>query len=88
MRIEVPSRIIEDHEKLSAVLVTIKNQCKLPSLIEPYPLYMADRIVKNIGQAVPSYRQIVTRRIVEEKKVNPDYVFFMMQSYRTESDKF
>ena len=88
LRIEVPSRIIEDHEKLSAVLVTIKNQCKLPSLIEPYPLYMADRIVKNIGQAVPSYRQIVTRRIVEEKKVNPDYVFFMMQSYRTESDKF
>jgi hypothetical protein len=49
---------------------------------------MADRIVKNLGRAIPSYRQIVTRRIVEEKKVNPDDVFFMMQSYRTESDKF
>jgi NurA domain len=88
LRIEVPNNIIDDHEKLSAILVTIKNQCGLPSLIEPYPLYMADRIVKNLGRAIPSYRQIVTRRIVEEKKVNPDDVFFMMQSYRTESDKF
>jgi len=88
LRIEVPKSIIDNREKLSAILATIKDQCKIPSLIEPYPLYMADRIVKNLGRAVPSYRQIVTRRIVEEKRVNPDDVFFMMQSYRTESDKF
>jgi len=88
LRIEVPKHTIDDHDKLAAILVTIKDQCRLPTLIEPYPLYMADRIVKNIGRAVPSYRQIVTRRIVEEKKVNADNAIFMMQSYRTESDKF
>jgi hypothetical protein len=88
LRIEVPKNIIEDHNNLSAILVTIKSQCRLPSLMEPYPLYMADRIAKNIGRVIPSYRQIVARRIIEEKKVNPDDVFFMMQSYRTESDKF
>lgn len=88
LRIEVPTSTINNHDKLSAILVTIKNQCKLPTLIEPYALYMADRIVKNVGHAVPSYRQIVMRRIVEEKKVKPDNAIFMMRSYRTESDKF
>jgi hypothetical protein len=86
LRIEVPSGVAQNHEKLSAVLENIKIQCKSPSLMEPYPLYMADRIVKNIGQAIPSYRQIVTRKMVEGKKVNSDNVFFMMHSYRTESN--
>jgi len=88
LRIEVPYNIVQDKKKLSVILDVIKTQCKFPSLMEPYALFMADRIVKNIGGVMPSLRRIVTRRMVDEKKVNPDDVFLMMHSYRTESDRF
>jgi len=86
LRIEVPKNIVQNPEKLHGILEAVKNQCKIPSLLEPYPLYIADRIAKSVGQGIPSYRQIVTRRMVEEKRINPDDLFFIMHSYRTESN--
>ena len=88
IRIEVPSKIAEDDKKLSSILFNVKTQSDVPTLMEPYPLYMADRMVKNVGQAVPSYRQIVTRRMVQETDSNFNDIFFIMHSYRTESNGF
>lgn len=87
LRIEVPYKIVQDEEKLFAILQAIKTECKLPTLLEPYPLYMADRQVKNLSQTIPSLRQIATRRMVEEEKLNAEDIFFMMRSYRTESGR-
>lgn len=87
LRIEVPYNVVQNQKKLFAILEAIKTECKLPTLMEPYPLYMADRQVKNLGETIPSFRQIVTRRMLEEKKLNPDDVYFMMRSYRTESGR-
>jgi hypothetical protein len=86
LRIEVPHNIVKNRVKLNGILEAVKTQCKIPSLLEPYPLYIADRIAKSVGQGIPSYRQIVTRRMVEEKRINPDDLFFIMHSYRTESN--
>lgn len=87
LRIEVPYKVAQSQEKLFGILEAIKTECKLPTLMEPYPLFMADRQVKNLGQTIPSFRQIVTRRMVEEERLDPDDVFFMMRSYRTESGR-
>ncbi|EGD49866.1 hypothetical protein TheetDRAFT_3326 [Thermoanaerobacter ethanolicus JW 200] len=33
--------------------------------MEPYPLFMADRMVKHLGSAMPAFRQSSTRQIIE-----------------------
>jgi hypothetical protein len=33
--------------------------------MEPHPLYIADRMVKHLGSAIPTFRQTATRRITE-----------------------
>ena len=54
-------------------------------MLEPYPIYMADRMVKAVARAVPAFRQITTQRISEQYKGSVDEVFFAMHSYRSET---
>ena len=57
--------------------------------MEPYPLYLADRIAKHISPAIPAYKQILTSSIAELDKENTkddiSDIIFIMHSYRTES---
>ena len=63
IRVEIPSYIAEDKDKLDILIQNLKSQCEIPSILEPYPLYMADRIAKRISPAIPAvqtnhYKQI------------------------------
>jgi hypothetical protein len=55
--------------------------------MEPYPLYLADRMVKHIAPAIPAYKQVLTRNMTEFEKddENISNIIFIMHSYRTES---
>ncbi len=88
LRIEIPSYIATDEDLVSGLLQTIKYQCSVPGIIEPYPLFLADKMVKNISPALPAYKQIITRNITENQIESNDVgdILFMMHSYRTESD--
>ena len=89
LRIEIPYSTAIDNNRLHPLLQTIKNQCIVPSIIEPYPLYLADRIVKHIAPAIPAYKQILTNSLAELEKDNTredvSDIIFIMHSYRTES---
>lgn len=87
LRIEIPSYIASNEHLLSGLLQTIKYQCSIPGIIEPYPLFLADKMVKNIAPAMPAYKQIITRNITENQIQSNDVsdILFMMRSYRTES---
>jgi hypothetical protein len=89
LRIEIPSSIAIDKKRLYPLLQNIKNQCIVPSIMEPYPLYLADRIVKHIAPAIPAYKQILTSSMTELDKENTEDdisdIIFIMHSYRTES---
>ena len=87
IRIEISSSIANNNDRLSALLQAIKNQCSIPSIMEPYPLYLADRMVKHIAPAIPAYKQVLTRSMTEFEKddENISNIIFIMHSYRTES---
>lgn len=89
LRIEIPYSIATDKKRLDSLLQNIKNQCIIPSIMEPYPLYLADRIAKHISPAIPAYKQILTSSIAELDKENTkddiSDIIFIMHSYRTES---
>lgn len=87
LRIEIPKFIATNEILLSGLIQTIKYQCSIPGIMEPYPLFLADKMVKNIASAIPAYKQIITRNITENQIQSNDVsdILFMMRSYRTES---
>ncbi|HEX6671291.1 MAG TPA: DNA double-strand break repair nuclease NurA, partial [Nitrososphaeraceae archaeon] len=87
IRIEISSSIANNNDRLYALLQAIKNQCSIPSIMEPYPLYLADRMVKHIAPAIPAYKQVLTRSMTEFEKDDESItnIIFIMHSYRTES---
>ena len=84
LRIEMPSATAGDETKLNSILINIKNQCQTPSIMEPFPLYMADRIAKHMAPAIPAYKQIIMNQMTQLNDDNEKDIFFLMHSYRTE----
>ena len=87
IRIEISSSVANDNNRLYALIQAIKSQCSIPSIMEPYPLYLADRMVKHIAPAIPAYKQVLTQSMTEFEKndENISDIIFIMHSYRTES---
>jgi len=85
LRLEISSSIAENQHRLAVLLQGIKHQCSTPSILEPFPLYMADRMVKHLGRAVPLFRQVATQRMADQYKGELGEIFFSMHGYRTET---
>ncbi len=84
LRIEVSKSIVSNSARMGTLLQGIKYQCEAPGIIEPYPLFIADRMVKHLGPGLSAIRQCSTQQIVELDN-NPDMsdIFFIMHGYRT-----
>jgi len=87
LRIEIASSIATNNSRIALLLQGIKYQCGTPGIIEPYPLYMADRMVKHLGSAIPAFRQTATRRMTELYQGDIGDIVFSMHGYRTESGR-
>jgi len=87
LRIEIPSVIASNTYRLAIILQGIKHQCATPSMLEPYPIYLADRIVKALSRAIPAFRQITTQRISESYPGKIGDIIFAMHGYRSESGR-
>lgn len=85
VRMEMAASIATNKQQLSNVLSGVKDQCAAPGMMEPYPIYMADRMVKSIAVALPAIRQIVTQRACDSYGGDVGEVFFGMHSYRSEA---
>lgn len=87
LRIEIASSIATNNSRIALLLQGLKYQCGTPGILEPYPLYMADRMVKHLGSAIPAFRQTATRRMAELHQGDIGEIFFSMHGYRTESGR-
>lgn len=87
LRIEVPQAISSNKYQLATLLHAINFQCGTPGIMEPYPLFMSDRMVKNLSRAIPAFRQTATRQMAEHYEDDLSEIFFYMTSYRTENGK-
>ncbi len=56
-------------------------------MLEPYPIYLADRTAKALARAIPAFRQVTTQRISEGYEGDVGEVFFAVHGYRTESGR-
>jgi hypothetical protein len=87
IRLEVSSSIANTPNRLAILLQAIQDQIISSSVFEPYPLYMADRMVKHIGNVMPAYRQIVSNKMAQSYSGNLSDIFISMHGYRTESGR-
>ncbi|MDE0185819.1 MAG: DNA double-strand break repair nuclease NurA [Candidatus Poribacteria bacterium] len=87
LRLEMSRAIANNPARLSVVLQGIKDQCGTAAIMEPYPLYLADRMVKHLPRAIPAFRQITSQYLAEDYQGDIDDVFVGLHSYRTESGR-
>ena len=87
LRIEVAASVASNTHRLATVVQGIKHQTATPSMLEPYPIYLADRTVKALARAIPAFRQVTTQHISERYEGDIGEVFFAMHGYRSETGR-
>ncbi|HDR14964.1 MAG TPA: DNA double-strand break repair nuclease NurA, partial [Desulfobacteraceae bacterium] len=86
LRMELPQAVAESPTRLSIALEGITRQFFSPAVIEPYPLFLADRMVKSLGAGVSVIEQTVSQHVAG---VTPDVenTMLFLQNYRTEGGR-
>lgn len=84
LRLEMKPSIANNEHRLSIVLQGIKDQYGKAAIMEPYPLYMADRMIKHLPQALPACLHGISNHLAENYQGNINDVFIGLHSYRTE----
>lgn len=84
LRLEIPKTIATNGPRLSILCESLKIQCGVPAIIEPFPLYMADRMVKHLSTALPAIRRSITQEIALKWEENLGNMYLAMHGYRTE----
>ena len=82
-RIEVPLAIADDHQRLAETLEVVRRQTVNPAIMEPYPLYVADRFVKSLRKGVNGILESVKTKTIAEA-TDSDIAADMLNTYRTE----
>jgi len=85
IRLEIAKSNSGNIYQIKRLLHAINFQSKTPGIMEPYPLYIADRIVKSLSSAVPAFRQTITNSMATNYGNDISDIIFHMNSYRTEN---
>lgn len=84
LRIEIPKSVAYNTNRLRTLFEAIEIQTTSLSIMEPYPLYLADRMVKHLSTAVPAIRKSAFQEISENWSGDISDVYMGMHSYRSE----
>jgi len=87
LRIEISKSIASNKQRLAVLLESLRLQCGPPAIMEPYPLYLADRMVKHLRTAVPALRKTTTQEMFQKWDESLGNMFFAMHGYRTDWGK-
>lgn len=84
MRIEISPNVATNRHRLFSLFKALEVQCFGPTIMEPFPLYLADRMVKHLGKALPAIRKTMTQEMANEWEDSLGGMFLAMHGYRTE----
>ena len=87
LRLEVSNSIANNSSRIGEVLKGVEYQCATSAIMEPYPLYMSDRMVKHLKRALPAIRQAITQHTALRWEENAGEIYLTMHGYRTESGR-
>lgn len=87
LRLEISQDVANNPNRLAALFDSLKIQCGAPGVLEPYPLYLADRMVKHLGTALPAIRKTTTQEMALQWEDILGNMYLAMHGYRTEWGK-
>lgn len=87
VRLEMSRSIAGNMARLASVIQALRAQCSAPGMLEPYPLYLADRMVKHLSRAIPALRQVMSQQLAETWAGDVDDIFLNLHGYRTEGGR-
>jgi hypothetical protein len=74
-------------QRLAILFESLRLQCGAPGVMEPYPLYLADRMVKHLRTALPAIRKTTTQEMSLKWEDSLGNIYLAMHGYRTEWGK-
>lgn len=86
LRLELPGNIANSAIRLAIVLEGITRQYISSAVFEPYPLFLADRMVKSLGAGVNVIEQSVAQYVAGDS-ANVETTLLFLQNYRTEGGR-
>ena len=86
LRLEVPGPIAHSPTRLSLALEGLESQFFVPAIKEPYPLFLADRMVKSLGSGVNVMEQTMSQDVID-KSNDIELSMLLLQNYRTEAGR-
>ncbi len=86
LRLELPSPVAKSVSRLSLILEGVQRQLFSPAVIEPYPLFLADRMVKSLGAGVSVIEQSVAQHVVANS-TDVETTMLCLQNYRTQGGR-
>ena len=86
LRLEVPGYVAHSPVRLSIALHGITSQFFSPAVLEPYPLFLADRMVKSLGAGVAVMEQTIAQHVTDSG-ANVELTMLLLQNYRTEGGR-
>ena len=84
LRIEISDAVANNRNRLAILLKALQIQCVSASIMEPYPLYLADRMVKHLSTALPAIRTSATQEALKDWKGETGDIYLATKGYRTE----
>lgn len=84
IRVEVARQVAENTYRLRTLFESLRIQSASTSIMEPYPLYLADRMVKHLSTALPAIRKSAVQEISQNWPSNISEIYMAMHAYRTE----
>ena len=86
LRLELPGPIASSLTRLSIALEGITRQFFSPAVVEPYPLFIADRMVKSLGAGVAAIEQTVAQHVAD-RGADMEMTILFLQNHRTEGGR-
>jgi len=86
LRLELTAACANSLQRLSILLEGIQRQIFSPAVTEPYPLFLADRMVKSLGAGVAAVEQAVAQHVAGNGD-DIEMTMLCLQNYRTEGGR-
>lgn len=86
IRVEIPGAQVRRAARLALVLEGVARQLITPAVFEPYPLFLADRMVKSLGVGVQVLEQAISQRVLTDAGDAEETLLFLRQ-HRTEGGR-
>jgi len=86
LRMELPRAVAENPYRLATAFQAIRLQSSVPGLLEPQPLYYADRMAKSLSVAMPALRQGLAYEVIRNYTGDIDDAFLILHGYRAEEE--